>query len=342
MPKRNYVDFKAVKQAVSILQILDHYGLTGGLKRNGDSLSGTCPIHKGENPSEFRVSISKNCWNCFSQCKRGGNILDFVRLKENITLRDAALRIAEWFALSMTDGAKQKSGANAEVETLKKRAPVPAKETVAADESAEPNKPLGFQLQNLDQTHPYLTERGLTIETIVDFGLGFCAKGSMAGRIVIPIHNPEGQVVAYAGRWPGTPPADTPKYKLPPGFRKSLELFNIDQALKEPDDVPLVIVEGFFDCIKLVQHGVRRVVALMGSGMSQGQESLLCKYINSGDRVALMLDEDDAGREGREQILQRLATKMYVKIIRFDQEGDQPGDLTEDELFRLLSEGRGV
>jgi DNA primase len=86
-------------------------------------------------------------------------------------------------------------------------------------------------LQNLDTAHPHLTERGLSAETIAEFGLGYCQKGGMTGRIVIPIHNAEGQLLAYAERWPGTPPdEDTPKYKLPPCFRKAQELFNLPHA----------------------------------------------------------------------------------------------------------------
>ena len=96
----------------------------------------------------------------------------------------------------------------------------------------------------------------------------------MAGHVVIPIHNVDGKIVAYAGRWPGDPPDETPKYKLPAGFRKSVELFNLHRAIEEPDDQPLIIVEGFFDCMKLVQNGYDRTVALMGSTLSPVQEEL--------------------------------------------------------------------
>src|SRR5207247_1629862 len=133
-----------------------------------------------------------------------------------------------------------------------------SKKAPAAPDDSSPNKPLQFRLDKLDREHPYLIERGLTLETITDFGLGYCAKGMMADRIAIPINNADGNVVAYAGRFPGEPAEDTPKYKLPPGFRKSLEVFNIDRALKEPAENPLVIVEGFFDCMRLHQYGCRR------------------------------------------------------------------------------------
>ena len=57
----------------------------------------------------------------------------------------------------------------------------------------------GFALQHLDPAHPYLAERGLSAETIAGSGIGCCQKGSMTGRIVVPIHNAEGQLVACAG-----------------------------------------------------------------------------------------------------------------------------------------------
>ena len=176
----------------------------------------------------------------------------------------------------------------------------------------------------------------LTQETIVDFGLGHCSKGMMTGRVVIPIHNPEGKVVAYAGRWPGAANDDAPKYKLPAGFRKSLELFNLDRAIKEPADHPLVIVEGFFDCIKLWQHGVRRVVALMGSTLSPAQEELIRQHTTRQSRVILMLDEDDAGRAGRESIVPRLSAWLFVRTHVFAEPDQQPENLSADEVRQIL------
>src|ERR1700728_2771229 len=99
MPKSKFVDFKAVKSALSIERVLEHYDLLDQFKRSGDSLSGPCPIHKGENPTQFRVSISKNIWNCFSECKHGGNTLDFIAKMENISIHAAALKAIDWFLL---------------------------------------------------------------------------------------------------------------------------------------------------------------------------------------------------------------------------------------------------
>jgi len=330
-----FVDFKAVKAAVSILQVLERYGIAEKFKRTGDSLSGPCPLHDGQNPTQFRVSIAKNCWHCFGRCNDGGNVLEFVARKESVTLREAALMLCDWFELAEAEKSAAKEEPTAQKpKKLSKVAKVKPEVPVPDDDS--PNKPLGFTLQHLDTAHRYFAERGLNKATIAEFGLGFCGKGSMTGRIVIPIHDRDGKLVAYAGRLPGTPSdEDTPKYKLPPGFRKAQELFNSHRAFREPDDAPLVIVEGFFDCLALWQQGIRRVVALMGSALSAEQEEMIVAAVNPQSRIILMLDEDEAGREAREKITPRLAAHCYVRNFRFEHEGQQPDLLTAEQIAEL-------
>ena len=338
MPKAQFVNFKAVKSAITMERVLEHYGILDKFKRSGDSLSGPCPIHKGSNPTQFRISTTKNIWNCFSECKHGGNVLDFISEMEQVSIHAAALKAIEWFNLdpeavssdSRQEGEETDDKPEAKVASESKPAPKPA----VAQENGGPNKPLKFRLDKLEKTHPYLDQRKLVQETIVDFGIGFCAKGMMADRIAIPIHNENGEVVAYAGRFPGEPPEDTPKYKLPQGFRKSQELFNIDRAKNE--DGPLIIVEGFFGCMRLHQLGLRRTVALMGSTMSAAQEDLIKKYIAGGDQVIIALDEDDAGRAGREDVAVRLSKHCFVKVHAFGKDGQQPEDLTADEAAQIL------
>src|SRR6201986_4557734 len=99
MSKNKFVDFKAIKAAITMEQVLEHYALLDKFKRSGDSLSGPCPIHKGENPTQFRVSTSKNIWNCFSECKHGGNVLDFIAEIEKSSIHAAAMKAIEWFQL---------------------------------------------------------------------------------------------------------------------------------------------------------------------------------------------------------------------------------------------------
>ena len=340
MPKTKFVDFKAVKAAITMEQVLEHYGLMDKFKRGTDSLNGPCPIHGGSNPTQFRVSISKNIWNCFSECKHGGNVLDFIARMDDVSIHAAALKAIEWFnldpeAMSASNGDEQ-SSEPPKGDTSPAPKPIVKKKSALPAEKAAPNAPLKFRLDKLERSHPYLAERGLTLETIVDFGLGFCSKGMMADRIAIPIHNVKGEVVAYSGRFPGEPTEDIPKYKLPQGFRKSQELFNIDRAVKEPADKPLIIVEGFFDAIKLHQHGCRKVVALMGSTMSATQEELIRQNKKPADHIIIMLDENEAGRAGRDDIACRLSKFCFVRVHEFEQPDMEPEHLLAEQVQQLF------
>ena len=338
-----FIDFRALKASVKMEQVLAHYGIADQFKRGNDSLSGPCPIHKGTHSTQFRISLSKNCWNCFSDCHCGGNVLDFVARMENIDANEAANRMVKWFNLDIkTLNAESERAANPPpgrkaAEPSKGKAQPPpsaAKPKAEAPQKPEVNKPLGFVLK-LDAQHPYFAERGLKPETVAEFGLGFCAKGVMSGRIAIPIRNLKGELVGYAGRWPGQPPEERPKYRLPDGFKKAAEVYRLAQALKEPEGQPLVIVEGFFDAMKLWQLGVCKTVALMGSSISASQEQLIANAVKPAGAVIVMFDEDDAGRAGRQEVLSRLATKVFVRVIEFEDEGFQPEHLTSEQAQRL-------
>jgi DNA primase len=333
MSKTQRVDFKAVKAAITMEQLLEHYGLMHKFKRGNDSLSGPCPIHKGTNPTQFRVSISKNCWNCFSECHHGGNVLDFISKMEDVSIHAAALKAIEWFNLDLENMA---AGEDEAEEKPPRELPARPLPRPVETEPTKPNPPLKFRLDKLERDHPYLLERGLSLETVVDFGLGFCTKGIMQGHIAIPIHNVKGELVAYCGRWPGEPPEDTQKYKLPVGYQKSQDIFNLDRAIKEPPEQPLVIVEGFFDCMKLWQLGVKKVVALMGSTLCLTQEELLRLYTKPTCQVILMFDENEAGRTGREEAAARLSRFAFVKTHVFEQEDMEPEHLTAEQVAILF------
>ena len=342
--KASWVDFKDIKARVSIVQILERYGVLASLTKsgNGDRLSGACPIHGGTNKTHFRVSVAKHCWNCFGKCQGGGNVIDFVAKKEGIAFRDAALLIQKWFAGSQseTPGQTDKSLFDtSEVEDRQRpRAaetpPEPRMKEAADDET--PNKPLAFALTKLDTAHPYLRERGLTEGTIATFGVGFCAKGLLKGYVAIPIHDEHGDLVAYAGRWPGAPQADNGKYKLPQGFKKSIELFNYHRAIGSEDELPIVVVEGFFDAMKLHQAGYEKVVALMGSSLSKRQEDMLCRLCETPDeRIILFFDGDEAGRKGQADAKARLSRRLYVHSIELE-EGQQPEHVPLEDLRYML------
>lgn len=228
----NWVDFKEVKDAVPLTSVLDRYGVK--LKRvNATSLRGKCPLpsHTSETNNSFGVDTKKNAWSCQSKSctqargRRGGNTLDFVAAMENCSVRDAALKLQSWFLggeSSATDHTKKTEPAatppkkeTGELATGKNTT-VPPSDNESVNDGSDGNKPLAFVLKDVDPTYPYLTKRGITKETAATFGVGFFpGKGTMAGRIVIPIHNVKGKLVAYAGR---SIDGTEPKYKLPAGF----------------------------------------------------------------------------------------------------------------------------
>lgn len=342
-----FIDFGAVKAAVSFQQVLEHYGLAAGMRstRNGDGLEGSCPIHPGTGKDIFKVTLSKNCWFCHnSTCKCGGNHLDFVSKMENCDAHEAAIRLDQWFNLGLVGKSDlppppRANGSPPQRQSHSNQAPTSRPANTVPEEPAEEpgdNTPLSFKLENLKTDHTYFNDRVLTPETVAEFGLGFCAKGTMSGRIVIPINNKDGELVGYVGRWPGIPPEDRPKYKLPMGFKKSAEVFNLDRAQMEEKGLPLIVVEGFFDVIKLWQQGFHRVVSIMGSSLSARQEELLVEASAERSGIVLMFDEDNAGRAGREKALVRLAQRMFVRVVPLPQEGAQPDHLTDNELHALL------
>jgi len=104
--KKEWVDFKAVKAAVTMKMLLEHYGVSG-LKREGDELRGRCPIHPssaGAGVSPFSVNLDKNAFKCFaSNCGVHGNVLDFVAAKEKCSVKEAALKMHDWFKVGDSD-----------------------------------------------------------------------------------------------------------------------------------------------------------------------------------------------------------------------------------------------
>jgi DNA primase len=207
----NWVDFKAVKQAVTMQMVFGHYHVDW-LRKKGGELRGRCPIHKGERDDAFHASTEKNAFHCFS-CGKQGNVLDFVAAMEQCTVRDAAVKLAEWFPVG---GDAARPAQQTEPPT---GSPLAREETVGErGEVPAANKPLAFQLKGVDPEHPFLAGRGIGKSVAEEFGVGFFSgKGSMSGRVVIPIHNERGELVAYAGR---AIDGSEPKYKLPAGFHK--------------------------------------------------------------------------------------------------------------------------
>jgi DNA primase len=150
----------------------------------------------------------------------------------------------------------------------------------------------------------------------------------MSGRIVIPIGNAQGETVAYAGR---APDGKRPKYKLPAGFQKSLEVFNFHRAAAT-GSTRVIVVEGYFDCLRVHQAGLPWVVALMGSSLSPDQESALLQRFDS---LVLMLDGDATGRAATQTLAATLSGRCSVGVVRVP-DGTQPDQLSLTAIRELL------
>ena len=318
---RRWVDFRGLKQNIGIEQVLASYRVE--LKRVGhNQLRGHCPLptHGSERSRQsFSVDPTKNVWACHSmsccevrQGRVGGNILDLVAFMEGCTIRDAALRLQD-------RGFGRRAGIEVGDQQL-------ASKGSWGRSSARPSR-LTFSLR--PRWHPYLHQRGVQPSTAAWFGIGYYAgSGFLRRRIVFPIHDSEGELVAYAGR---SIDGSEPRYLFPPGFCKSQVVFNLHRAVGNSAGCAIV-VEGFFDCLRVHQAGYRNVVALMGVSLSEVQKNLL---LDRFQQLVLMLDGDEAGKRAGQQLAARLRGQVSLSMAGVPS-GRQPDQLSSAEIRYIL------
>lgn len=357
-----WVDFKTVREKLDFVEVLSHYGLDQ--KGRGKQVKIICPFHDDHKPS-CGINLAKQVYNCFA-CGAGGNALDFVAHMEGLNpnktteLRKAALLAADIFNISEAT-IKPKGGKPDKAQTAKNGSQKAKSKSKRADSSkskskslkgkferSEPsddkadkpvNKPLSFELK-LDRKHPFLKSRikdgGLDKKLVKTFGLGFANKGMMTGRVCFPIHNVDGELIAYSGRWASDSlPEDTPRYLLPKGFEKSKVLFNLNRVIgmreSHPDIDTVVIVEGFWSVIRLHGEAIP-CVSTFGDSVSIDQVELLVQ--NGFKNAILIFDGDEGGRAGTEQSLPLLAERLFTKVIHLD-DGIKP-DVMDKQLVSEL------
>ena len=327
----DWVNFREIRARVAIARVLTEYYQLDNLKVSGTVATGPCPVHGGNNPRGFHVDLEKNLWHCFTGCKRGGNQLDLVAAKDNVPIREAALRLQRFF---LGDDGGAPPAASPVSPTPTRREP-PAGVVAphdAAKKKEKVNPPLDLALQLLPD-HPHILEdRKLSQATAEHFGIGYCARGILAGCIGIPVHNEDGQLVAYAGRRLKFSEAeDLGKYRFPKGFHKDRVLYNLHRALPESSDT-LVLVEGFFSVLKLHEAGVPNVAAVMGSDLSEHQAVLAAR----APHVVVFFDGNEAGRRGTVAAIERLQPLVSVSALDLPDDWE-PEDCSPDMLHWLLT-----
>lgn len=323
------------------------------LSERGGRYWGLCPFHNEKTPS-FSVSRDKQLYYCFG-CKQGGNVTNFIMKTENLSFGEAVELLARRAGMPMPQMLDDKK-----FHEIKEK-----KQTIASMHkiAARRYRDVLFSPKGREALE-YLKRRGINEECIKRFGLGFApdsweeiaallaengfsqslinesglvtvkdgkAFDTFRGRVMFPIINVFGDVIAFGGRVMGDA---NPKYlntKETLLFNKRRNLYGIDLLRKQRSVKSAVIVEGYMDVVSMFAHGVKAVVASLGTALTKEQAVLLKRYV--GD-VFVAYDGDEAGELATQKALGILeAEGLAVRVIRFD-EGQDPDDYIRKQGLR--------
>jgi len=303
-----------IKDAADIAEIIGEHV---SLKRAGTNLKGLCPFHSEKTPS-FTVNPERNTYHCFG-CGEGGDVFSFMMNFHRLSFAEALKELARKYQIALPE--KQLN--QQELEKSKKREALQA----ANEKAAELFHQLLLADPGAQKAREYLAKRGIPEEISKEFRLGFAPaswnflvtalpKQKIAteaakeaglivardnggfydrfrNRLMFPITGLTGRVVAFGGRILDD---GQPKYMNSPEspiFDKSRTLFGLYQNREHIRQAKnCLVVEGNFDLLSLVVHGVRNVVAPLGTALTQAHVRSLKGYT---DEVILLFDGDQAG-----------------------------------------------
>jgi DNA primase len=337
-----------LKSSVDIVSVIGEYLR---LRRSGaNRYMGLCPFHQEKTPS-FTVHVVHQFYKCFS-CGAGGDVIKFVMEKEGISFYEALKSLSERYGIPMP---KRSNYAD---EDAKLRGAL-----LAMHEQAEENFRANLRSPAGEAARAYLAKRGLSSEAVEHFGIGYSDRSGRAlirlfeqnnfpvaqmdqsglvrkrpdgslydnfrNRLMFPIHNEAGKVIAFGGR--ALAEDDQPKYLNSPEtplYKKTNVLYNLHRA-KEPmrkaDRV--ILVEGYMDVIGVTAAGFGNVVASCGTALTDKQVQALKRFTH---RIAVNFDPDAAGVNASERSIDMLlAEAMQVRIMELD------GGLDPDEYCKL-------
>ncbi len=308
------------------------------LQKKGSSYFGLCPFHNEKSPS-FSVSRSKQMYYCFG-CGAGGNVITFLMEYENLSFIEAVQYLAG------------RAGIELPKEEYSKEAKEKAdKRAVLLEINKEAARYYYVQLKSErgKTAYTYLTNRGLSEETIKAFGLGYSNKYSadlyqylrkkgysedmirQAGlisidekngvydkfwnRVMFPIMDVNNRVIGFGGRVMGDA---KPKYLNSPEtviFDKSRNLYGLNRARSSRKSY-FLLCEGYMDVISLHQAGFSNAVASLGTALTPGHASLIKRYVQE---VYLTYDSDGAGTKAALRAVPILKEAgISTKVIRME------------------------
>lgn len=332
-----------VEQIKSRLSIVDVVGSYIKLEKAGGSYKALCPFHHEKSPS-FNVSPSRDAYYCFG-CNRGGDIFTFVQEIEGVEFVDALRSLAARAGVEL----KREDG-----ESKSER----EKMFAIMDSATEFYEK---QLSTNSEALAYLKERGLTDETIHSFSIGYAplewralhtyllnkkftdkeieqvgltkpveGKGyydRFRGRVMFPIFDTAGRVVAFSGRVFGHQGDDVAKYINSPEtplYDKSSILFGYDRAKQMMRQQNFtILVEGQMDLIMAHQAGALNTVAVSGTALTEKHLALLKRL---SENLVFAFDADDAGLAATARAFGiALGMGMNVRVAQIP-EGKDPAD----------------
>ncbi len=348
-PERGYGDVERVREATDIVAVIGQYV---GLTPAGENLKGLCPFHADTKPS-LTVSPAKQLYYCFG-CGEGGNVFNFVMKMEGLTFGEALRELARRAGITL-----RAAGRAAPQERRRERLASVVEEAARFFEGN-----LRASDRYAEAARRYLLERGLSEKTLDDWRLGLVAaewdsflkhaaragfesaeleEAGLAvpsksgggyydrfrGRIIFPIWNASGKVVAFGGRALGD---GEPKYLNSPNtslYNKSITLYGLYQnrgAVARAGSC--VVVEGYMDLLGVHQAGVENVVATCGTALAEEAAAILARHATD---FILLFDGDDAGlraaRRAVASLLARGARRVRVGIL---EEGRDPFDVAAE------------
>lgn len=303
-----------IKQRLDIVDVVSDYVT---LQKAGRNFKALCPFHT-EKTASFFVFPDRQSWHCFGSCGIGGDIFSFMMKKEGTNFSEALRLLADRAGVTLVTRQKELAE-NKEAERLYQMNEAAARYYHYLLLNAKP----------AEVARHYLSERGISKETIDSFELGFSpdswdalrqhlisrgyigdelvAAGLLVekdsetsydmfrNRLMIPIRNEKGSVAGFGAR---ALDGSTPKYLNSPQtavFDKSGILYGIDRARGAIREQGLaVIVEGYMDVLIAHQHGMANVVASMGTSLTEKQMGIIKRLTKN---LVLALDADAAGDE---------------------------------------------
>lgn len=316
------------------------------LRKRGKNYIGLCPFHNEKTPS-FTVSLDKQIFHCFG-CHAGGNVFKFLMEYKKITYIEAVQELAADLGITIEYEVQRSDEQLSEVEQLFDINLVAAKyfsDNLLNEPGGEVARKyfekrkiktsilrafgLGYSLPGWENLTKYLQKSSIELNKALHLGLiGKSDTGKIydkfSGRLIFPLFSPNGRVIGFAGRI--LEPIDTAaKYLNSPESKiyfKGRTLYGLSFAKEDiRKNEQAIIVEGYMDLISLYQAGIKNVVAVSGTALTDEQAQLLSRFTKN---VVLIFDADSAGIKASMRSIEILLKQGFDVRIAALPEGEDP------------------